>query len=218
MAQWDSIIEGQLYWCDTSRSNLFRLFSDKGRRPALVVAKVGDYGAIYPCSSFRGDLGATEWVGDVFGSGDTFVIFGCGLFFVPLPDLDTPGTKWEDWQTWHSAHREVLRADLENLKRRHQDRLRTPIGGMSHRPHNPMTSTMEGKLAEARKILESRPPPAPEKPKPVLPPRPRPRLSPQEEFRRAVDAILPYEILKGDQEESLVSEPHHTPRNKKNRG
>ena len=67
MRQWETIKEGQLYWCDTSRSNLARLFSDKSRRPVLVVAKAGDYGAVYPCSSFRGDLGATEWVGDLFG-------------------------------------------------------------------------------------------------------------------------------------------------------
>lgn len=216
MATWDSLKEGQLYWCDTSRSNLARLFSDKSRRPVLVVAKVGDYGAIYPCSSFRGDLGATEWVGDVFGSGDTFVIFGCGLFFVPLSDLDAPGQSWEDWQTWRSAHREVLRSDLENFKRRHHERLHTPIGGMSHRPQAPMTSTLEEKLAEARKILESRPAPAPEKPKPLPPPRPRPRLSPQEEFRRAVDAILPYEILKEEQGEPSP-EPHRSAQGKRRR-
>src|SRR5437868_8552278 len=86
-----SIREGSLYWCDTARSDIGVRFSDKERRPVLAVGRFGDYTAVYPCSRFRDDLGASEWVGDVYGEADTHVVYGFGLFYVPTADLQTPG-------------------------------------------------------------------------------------------------------------------------------
>lgn len=197
---------GTLYWCeaDRSRSNLARLFSDKLRRPVLVVAKICDYAAVYPCSSHRGDLGASEWMGDVFESGDTHLIFGGGLFYIPLSDIDLPGRAWEDWETWRKAHRNVILADMDNLKRRHGERLRTPVAGQSARPKETLKTSLSDLLSpelKQRFAEASKPPPAPPAklaPKPA--PRPKPRLSPQEEFRRAVEGIMPYEILKDEGE------------------
>ncbi len=193
---------GRFYWCETapSRSNLLRLFSDKTRRPVLVIAKIGDFAAIYPCSSFGGNLGASEWVGDIFESGDTHLIFGGGLFYVPLSDIDVPGRVWSDWSTWHKVHRHIVQSDLDNLRRRHGERLKTPLAGQDSRPKERLVTSLSDLLnpdIKAQFAEASKPPPSPPPPpkKPTPPPRPKPRLSPQEEFRRAVDGIMPYEIL-----------------------
>ncbi len=197
---------GKFYWCDTdrSRSNLARLFSDKSRRPVLVIAKIYDYAIIYPCSSHRGNLGASEWVGDIFESGDTHLIFGGGLFYIPLSDVDMPGRAWDDWEVWRKAHRNVILSDIENLKQRHGDWLKTPTAGRDSRPKEIWTTSLKDLLSpelKQRFAEASKPPPAPPaKLAPKLVPRPKPRLSPQEEFRRAVEGIMPYEILKDEDE------------------
>ncbi|GDX39772.1 hypothetical protein LBMAG21_00640 [Armatimonadota bacterium] len=202
----EQIEVGKFYWCETapSRSNLIRLFSDKSRRPVLVVAKIHDYAILYPCSSHRGNLGASEWVGDIFESGDTHLIFGGGLFYIPLSDLDMPGRAWDDWDTWRKVHRKALLDDLENLKRRHGDRLKTPIAGLDSRPKEIMRTSLNDLLPlKLKQQLEEASKPLPEppaKPTPKRAPTPKPRISPQEEFRRAVEGIMPYEILKDENE------------------
>ena len=204
MNKWSHIQEGMLYWCDTARSNLNQHFSEKERRPVLVVEKMNDYAALYPCSSFRGDLGACEWVGDVFGSGDTFVIFGRGLFLAPLSDLDVPGFAWAEWETWRSVHREVILADLDHFHQRHSKKISVPLANPAHRPEKPLATSLEALLAPAKRRLEEAERIAalnkPKTPPPAPPPKPKPRISPQEEFKRAIDAIMPYEVLKEDEE------------------
>lgn len=192
---------GWLYWCDTSRSNIGSHFSGKGRRPVLYVGKIGDYAAVYPCSTVRGSLESCEWIGDAFGVADTYLIYTWGLFYAPAADLHTPGYSWGEWKTWRITHRKVLDSDLSELKKRHKARFSNTTvkrsGSNSNRYATSLESRIDPALLEALQEAVKPPPPIP-KPPPKPAPTPKP-LSPQDEFLQAVDAILPYQILREDE-------------------
>ncbi len=194
---------GWLYWCDTARSNIGSHFSGKGRRPVLYIGKIGDYAAVYPCSTVRGSAESSEWIGSAFGVENTYVIYSWGLFYAPLADLHSPGFAWNDWKTWRITHRKVLEADLLDLKKMNKARFAAAgtkkTGSNSHRYSTSLESRIDPVLWET--LQESvKPPPPPPKPPPKPKPAPKP-LSPQDEFLNAVNAILPYQILR-DKEDS----------------
>ncbi len=190
------IQEGFIYWCETARSNIGTRFSDKARRPVLVVARLGEYVAVYPCSSYRGDMGASEWIGEVFGDANTHLIFGTGLYYAPRADLQLPGLAWPEWATWKRIEAVRIAADLHTLWNRFGERLSTPTAGRSDRPAERLTTSLESLLpGEIRERL-SAPPASQSSPPPPMPPVTAPALPEPDEFVRAVEAMRPEAIDK----------------------
>ncbi len=192
---------GWLYWCDTSRSNIGTHFSGKGRRPVLFVGKIGDYAAVYPCSTVRGSPESSECIGDAFGIENTYIIYTWGLFYVPVADLHSPGYAWNEWKTWRVTHRKFLDSDLTELKKRHKARFANTSVKRSGSNADRFVTTLESRLDPSlREALQEavKPPPAP-----PPPPQPLPvvkSLSPKEQFLLAIESILPYQILRDDED------------------
>ncbi len=193
------IVVGRFYWCDTARSNIGQQFSDKSHRPALVIATLGIYAAVYPCTSSRYEVRSGEWVGDLMGSGDTYVIHSMGLFYVPQADLQLPGKDWARWQLYSKAHQAAITEDLRRFKHLHRHRLQERGEQQSTRMGASIADLMPAELLNE---LTKAPPPQPPPRKPAPPP--QPKLSPEEEFRRAFEDIMPYHILdKSDLDDDL---------------
>lgn len=185
------IVIGRFYWCDTARSNIGMHFSDKSHRPVLVISTSGIYAAVYPCTSGQYDIRSGEWVGDIMGSGDTYVIHSMGLFYVPQADLQLPGKDWSLWPTYRKAHFVAIQEDLRRFKHLHRHRLQDR--GEQTQASRLGASIADLMPAELLHKLTKAPPPQPPPRRP--PPPPPPKISPEEEFRRAFDSIMPYHIL-----------------------
>ncbi len=199
-----SLTAGCLYWCDTARSNIGTRFSVKSFRPVLLVQKIESYGAVYPCSSLPAQGEQGDYVGDLFQTCDTFVILSSGLYYAPLSDMTLPGRKWPDWTSWSRQHRTIIKTHLEQFRASSHSpisRNRSSITSSADRSDSfKLGDLLPQELKTKLSALNS------EKVNPASPVRqkPVPRLSPEEEFRRAVDAIAPYQILKEEfQEEEL---------------
>ncbi len=194
----DRVEPGRITWCETARSNIQSQFSDKTSRPVLVTAYFGMDAAVYPCSSICEGPHAGEWVGDFFGSGDTYVIHAYGLFYVPFSDLQLPGIIWKEWEVYSRVHALALQEDLRRF--RHQNRHRTgAVREESRQQDTSMTTRLADRMPPEllRRYSEAPSPP----PRPAAPsPPPVKKLSAREEFEKALADIQPYHILKPDEE------------------
>lgn len=173
---------GAFHWCHTHRSDIWKLFSHKDRRPVLVVRQFDLFAAVYPCSSSAWGRSDTHFVGNPLGGGDTHLIFGQGLFEVPIGDIEAPGAPWDGWELWRRTHREVLRRDLDAFQWERQAR----AGAGSPR----LSATIGSALtAEACKRLEemaaAQAAPAPR----TQPPQIRRAAPRKDEFLAAIEAL-----------------------------
>ena len=200
---------GLLFWCDTSRNGIGQQFSDKEFRPVLTVSVLAEFGgvAVYPCSRLRDLDGRSDQLSEAFGESETHIVYGMGLFLVQPDDLHPPTAPWSEWSLWRQTHRRVIEDDLRIL--RHRQSEEKPRA--SSAPASPILSTRLSDtldpetLARLEKLKQ--PPPAPPKapeppPRPRLPPRP-----PVDLFKQAVDSILPYHILRPEDEADAEPSP-----------
>lgn len=200
---------GLLFWCDTSRNEIGQQFSDKEFRPVLIVSVLSEFGgvAVYPCSRLRDLKGRSDQLSEAFGESETHIVYGMGLFLIQPDDLHPPTAPWSEWSVWRQTHRRVIEDDLRIL--RHRQSEQKPRA--SSAPASPLLSTRLSDtldpetLARLEKLKQ--PPPAPPKapeplPKPKLPPRP-----PVDLFKQAVDSILPYHILRPQDEQEGAPPP-----------
>jgi hypothetical protein len=205
---------GLLFWCDTARNGIGRHFSDKEFRPVLIVSVLPEFGgvAVYPCSRLRDLEGRSDQISETFGETETHIVYGMGLFLIQPDDLHPPTAPWSEWSGWRQTHRRVIEDDLRIL--RHGQSERKPRASSA-----PASSTLSTRLSDtlnaetlARLEKLKEPPPAP--PRATPPPTPRPKLPPQppvDLFKQAIDSILPYHILRSDDD---TDEQPSTPRGK----
>ncbi len=185
---------GRVYWCDTSQSNLGDEFSDKESRPVLLIASFGNYAAVYPCSSVRFSIGGTDWIGDLYGTGDSYVVHNRGLYYVPESRLQLPGVQWKDWELFEKSHSSVIHADLRRFKHQHRKRFEQTLEPQAAQQDKQTFRLADAFTPEMLEQLTAR------TPQPPPPPVPHIKVvkvkKPVDEFQQAVDAIMPYHILK----------------------
>ena len=193
---------GLLFWCDTARNGIGLEFSDKEFRPVLVVSVLPEFGgvAVYPCSRLRDLEGRSDQVSETFGEAETHIVYGMGLFLIQPDDLHPPTAPWSEWSSWRQTHRRVIEDDLRILQRRQTER--RPRASSSPAAPSLNTRLTDNLDAETLARLEKlkQPPPTPPKP----PPAPKPKLPPTppvDLFKQAVDSILPYHILRPEDEQ-----------------
>jgi hypothetical protein len=202
---------GLLFWCDTARNGIGQQFSDKEFRPVLVVSVLAEYGgvAVYPCSRLRDLEGRSDQISESFGEVETHIVYGMGLFLIQPDDLHPPTAPWSEWSSWRQTHRRVIEDDLRIL-RHHQSeqKPRASSASASTVLNTRLSDTLNAEtLARLEKLRQS-PPPPPKPPDP--PPAPKPKLPPKppiDLFKQAVDSILPYHILRTEDE--VEDEPPH---------
>ncbi len=205
---------GLLFWCDTSRNAISLQFSDKEFRPVLIVSALSEFDgvAVYPCSRFRDIQGRSDQMTEPFGETETHIIYGKGLFLIQPDDLHPPTAAWSEWPLWKQTHRRVIEDDLRSLKQQQRHHKPAPVkstdasSGLNTRLSDSLDAQTRARLEQLKQPPPPFPKPVPPPPKPKLPPRP-----PVDLFKQAVDSILPYHILRPEDEED--AEPS-TPPNK----
>ena len=191
---------GLLFWCDTARNGIGQQFSDKEFRPVLLVSVLAEYGgvAVYPCSRLRDLEGRSDQISESFGESETHIVYGMGLFLIQPDDLHPPTAPWSEWNLWRQTHRRVIEDDLRIL--RHLQSEQKPRASSAPASPTLKTRLSDSLNAETLSRLEKlrQPPPPPVKApgpppssKPTLPPGP-----PVDLFKQAVDSILPYHVLR----------------------
>jgi len=195
---------GLLFWCDTARNGIGQQFSDKEFRPVLVVSVLPEFGgvAVYPCSRLRDLEGRSDQISEPFGETETHIVYGMGLFLIQPDDLHPPTAPWSEWSSWRQTHRRVIEDDLRIL--RHRQSEQKPRA--SSAPAAPTLSTRLSDNLDAETLsrlekLRQPPPPPPKAPEPPSTPRPKlPSKPPVDLFKQAIDSILPYHILRPEDE------------------
>ena len=201
---------GLLFWCDTARNDIGLQFSDKEFRPVLIVSVLSEFGgsvAVYPCSRLRDLEGRSDQISETFGETETHIVYGMGLFLIQPDDLHPPTAPWSEWSSWRQTHRRVIEDDLRILQRRQSERKpRASSSPASPTLNTRLTDNLDPEtLARLEKLKQ--PPPVPKVPDP---PPPNPKLPPKppvDLFKQAVDSILPYHVLRPDDDQSGEPSP-----------
>jgi hypothetical protein len=193
----EQIRVGRIYWCEVAQTNMEGRFSEKGRRPVLVVSIEGIYASVYPCSSKPNDRGESEHLGDLLGLGEMYLIYGHGLFFASASALSAPAIDWPEWPRWRRNHHRMVEHDLRLFRAAHAQRL--AAGLRAPRTQSAFSTSLASRL-DAETIRRLTPPPA-ERPKPSLPRPTKPREPTAGElFEEALKALPPRSILDADKE------------------
>ena len=195
---------GLLFWCDTSRNGIGQQFSDKEFRPVLVVSVLPEFGglAVYPCSRLRDLEGRSDQISEPFGETETHIVYGMGLFFIQPDDLHPPTAPWSEWNLWRQTHRRVIEDDLRILRQRQTERKpRASSAPAAPALNTRLSDTLDAETLARLEKLRQPPPPPPKAPDPPPPPKPKlPTRPPVDLFKQAVDSILPYHILRPEDE------------------
>lgn len=182
---------GYFYWCYTLHSNLGKEFSDKEYRPVLMVKRIGYYAAIYPCSTLFSSHEGVEPLGALFQEEPTYLIYGSGVFYIPLANLNLPGIVWPEWALWRRTHAALVEAHLSQLQKRYGALLRAPL----IKPADERTSlrVVLGERIAPEVVAQLLRPP--ERPKPSASPLSRSPISKPpndaEIFRKALESLPP---------------------------
>lgn len=202
---------GLLFWCDTSRNGIGRHFSDKEFRPVLIVSVLPELSgvAVYPCSRLRDLEGSSDQISEAFGETETHIVYGMGLFLIKPDDLHPPTAPWEEWSAWRQTHRRVIEEDLRRLRQRQgETRSRAVAAPPSVSLSNRLGESLDPELLARLEELAQPPPPPPQPPAPPHPPKPKaPPRPPVDLFKQAVDSILPYHVLRPEDEAEAEPAP-----------
>ena len=192
---------GLLFWCDTARNGIGQQFSEKEFRPVLIVSVLGEFGGVaaYPCSRLRDLEGRSDQISEPFGETETHIVYGMGLFLVQPDDLHPPTAPWSEWSSWRQTHRRVIEDDLRILRHRQSEqRPRASSAPAAPTLNTRLSDTLD---AETLSRLEKLRQPPPKAPQPPPAPKPKPPPGPPVDlFKQAVDSILPYHILRPEDE------------------
>jgi hypothetical protein len=187
---------GRVYWCEVGQTNIEGRFSEKERRPVLVVSIEGIYAAVYPCSRKRNDRGESEPLGDLLGMGEMHLIYGDGLFYAPASALVPPAVDWQDWPGWRRLHRGMVEHDLRRFRAAHAQRL--AAGLRAPKPQSSFTTSIASRL-DSETVRRLAPPPAAPKRTSPRPAKPREPTA-EELFEEALKALPPRLVCDADEE------------------